>query len=433
MIRIISIFIVLCFLSCKRNENINEHINYKSKPLDVCDFGQGKYNAIKRLSPNEIQISFRNSSRQPKGLRDTDRDGIKDVNDNCTAIFNPDQLDSDLDGLGDACDNIDDDIDRDGIFNSIDNCPKVYNPLQEDIDGDGIGDVCDVAPVTDTDKDGIVDALDNCVNTPNANQLDTDKDGVGDACDTVFVDTDKDGIQDLKDNCVNVFNPDQADDDKDGIGNACDAPNNPNIFPYVVFVDFDGYTLTRGYWKLYADTLPFYFAPSGLNQTEIDNVMIGVYNDYKSFPITFTTDSTVYLKADPFKRIRVIVTETDFYCQSCGGVAYNGSIKWGGNDNDDNYAPAFVFSKKLSYRQKIITDVIKHETGHTLTLRHQAKWDTSTDTCRFLSEYFNGDPSPYSPIMGYPYSKPSIWWIGLTPGSCKSIQNDSLKILEYIK
>ena len=35
------------------------------------------------------------------------------------------------------------DFDGDGIINSEDNCVGVSNPDQEDSDGDGIGDVCD--------------------------------------------------------------------------------------------------------------------------------------------------------------------------------------------------------------------------------------------------------------------------------------------------
>jgi hypothetical protein len=48
-----------------------------------------------------------------------------------------------------------------------------------DTDGDGIGDACD----TDDDNDGVADAADNCVLVPNPEQLDTDGDGQGDACD----------------------------------------------------------------------------------------------------------------------------------------------------------------------------------------------------------------------------------------------------------
>lgn len=38
------------------------------------------------------------------------------------------------------------DDDNDGIENSIDNCPQTANPDQKDTDGDGVGDVCDATP-----------------------------------------------------------------------------------------------------------------------------------------------------------------------------------------------------------------------------------------------------------------------------------------------
>ncbi|WP_223032557.1 choice-of-anchor B family protein [Hanstruepera marina] len=74
------------------------------------------------------------------------------------------------------------DTDNDGVPDGIDNCPSISNPNQEDSDSDGIGDICDPTNDTDSDNDGVPNDVDNCPNTPNPDQLDSDNDGIGDAC-----------------------------------------------------------------------------------------------------------------------------------------------------------------------------------------------------------------------------------------------------------
>jgi len=112
---------------------------------------------------------------------DADSDGVGDEFDNCPAIPNQDQSDSDDDGIGDVCEP---DTDSDGIIDDDDNCPAVPNPDQADANSNGVGDVCE-DPETDTDGDGVPDITDNCPSVSNANQTDLDNDGIGDACDPV--------------------------------------------------------------------------------------------------------------------------------------------------------------------------------------------------------------------------------------------------------
>lgn len=112
---------------------------------------------------------------------DTDEDGIGDLCDNCINEINQDQLDTDLDGIGDLCDTDDDNdgqSDEDEIACGSD--PKDETSLSPDIDDDGILDCFDL----DNDNDGIEDSTD-----PNPSVFD-------DLLVSQFVSDNNDGVND---------------------------------------------------------------------------------------------------------------------------------------------------------------------------------------------------------------------------------------------
>src|SRR5437867_2324189 len=102
----------------------------------------GGWTTLHRLGsgPQPITIA-RDLCVGPPG--DCDGDGAADATDNCPGVANADQAD------GDVCDPCTD-TDGDGFGNPgfpantcpVDNCPFTRNPDQRDSDGDGIGDAC---------------------------------------------------------------------------------------------------------------------------------------------------------------------------------------------------------------------------------------------------------------------------------------------------
>ena len=158
--------------------------------------------------------------------QDIDKDGVLNAIDNCPTLYNPSQL---VDNVGDTrghvcINNLD--VDGDLIGEASDNCPNftgtlengvphpaftaTYNPDQVDTDGDGVGDKCDSE---DFDKDGVINSVDNCATVYNPAdpvfqiQTDSDLDGLGD---------DRTGI-DTTPGVAGYCDPDSADDNNNGV------------------------------------------------------------------------------------------------------------------------------------------------------------------------------------------------------------------------
>ncbi|HPD32209.1 MAG TPA: thrombospondin type 3 repeat-containing protein, partial [Phycisphaerae bacterium] len=233
----------------------NVTINSFSSTGNICAANISGLSSESQLPPN-IDIGPDGGGWKVCGQDlECDTDGVPDGADNCKCANNPDQTDTDGDGVGDVCDTCTD-TDGDGKGNPgfpantcpADNCPDVSNPGQQDTDGDQVGDACDNCPTisnttqVNSDHDALGDSCDNCPTVYNPDQTDTDGDDLGNACDpdddgddiadaidncplisnSTQTDTDGDGVGDACDNCLNVLNPDQRDTDRDGIGDVCE-------------------------------------------------------------------------------------------------------------------------------------------------------------------------------------------------------------------
>jgi subtilisin family serine protease len=198
--------------------------------------------ADKPLGLDDLSVSDgRANANEALVSSDYDGDGVKDWQDNCPGIANPNQ--------GDECSPAAD-ADGDSVPVPTDLCPYENAAYAADgcpsadptADGDYWPDAVDACPAAagsvrgcpDADGDGVADAGDNCPTAPNEDQTDGDGDRRGDSCDG---DRDGDTVPNAQDQCpldagsgANGCDPlppiAPADSDRDGVADATDAcPN----------------------------------------------------------------------------------------------------------------------------------------------------------------------------------------------------------------
>ncbi|RYF88968.1 MAG: T9SS type A sorting domain-containing protein [Chitinophagaceae bacterium] len=188
-----------------------------------------------------------------------------------------------------------------------------------------------------------------------------------------------------------------------------------------LYLDFDGHNVQVASWN---NGNAFYCQPAAVTNTQVEEIFHRVAEDFRPFDINITTDSSKFIAAPLDRRMRIVVTpSSSWYPGNVGGVSYVGSFTWGNN------TPGFVFSDKLGNNAKYLAECITHESGHTVGLSHQSKYDQS---CNMLEQYHVGSGSgetSWAPVMGNSYYRNMTGWNdGPTPFGCANTQ-DNLTII----
>lgn len=184
--------------------------------------------------------------------------------------------------------------------------------------------------------------------------------------------------------------------------------------PNVVFVDFDGATISGTAWNdsvSVIEALPYNVEGdagtfSDLERTRIVDIWHRIAEDLAPYDIDVTTEEPAV-----FDRYtgHILVTHsidangTPVACTSCGGVAYVNVF--GISNYHTYYSPALVFFDKLGGGgETYVAEASSHEFGHNLGLSHDG---SSTTT------YYGGHGSglvSWAPIMGNSYNNNVTQW-----------------------
>ncbi|HEU4403032.1 MAG TPA: thrombospondin type 3 repeat-containing protein, partial [Candidatus Polarisedimenticolia bacterium] len=232
--------------------------------LDDIDF-DGTVNSLDNCPDVYNFTQYVNGPQSTKGaacdfVTDRDGDGKNDRNDNCVRTYNPDQLDSDGDKIGDACDGdcagvLVQDLPataaepKPGVCTRLnttqcatdDDCPLSGSCLEDPAAACTVSaphctciftGVCQVDPTKSCAKDADCGATGPCINIGRdtcARRGITNKGN----CTLIDDDIDVDTVPDALDNCPTMYNSPiipgtfrQADKDNDGRGDICD-PGDP--------------------------------------------------------------------------------------------------------------------------------------------------------------------------------------------------------------
>lgn len=181
----------------------------------------------------------------------------------------------------------------------------------------------------------------------------------------------------------------------------------------VLVLDFDGHDYRGTAWhkrgSSYANPYTKDADSATFSEAEravIHSVWQRVAEDYAPFDVDVTTADP---GIDAIRRTdandqqfgtRVVVTPTQTYSCSCGGVAYVGTYDITPGTTHDYYQPAWVFTNGVGTDAKNIAEAASHEAGHNLGLSHDGTASTG---------YYTGH-GDWAPIMGVGYYEAISQW-----------------------
>ncbi len=198
--------------------------------------------------------------------------------------------------------------------------------------------------------------------------------------------------------------------------------------PRKIVLDFDGHVTTGTSWNnstrqtITSDEWDLDGTPgivTDAEQQRIREIWASLSEDFAGFDVDVTTiDPGVEglrktASNDAAYGARVVISPSNWYSTSAGGVAYVGSFSWGSD------TPAFVFTQQLGTSSyKSIAEAAAHEIGHTVGLSHDGS---------ATSSYYSGHGT-WAPIMGVGYYRATTQWSrGEYPGATNT--EDDLTVM----
>lgn len=207
-------------------------------------------------------------------------------------------------------------------------------------------------------------------------------------------------------------------------------PGSPNV----VYIDFDGATITGTAWNgthTQLDALAYNVEGdrssfSAMERTRIIDIWHRVAEDLAPYDIDVTTERPAVFNSTTGT---ILVTHSidangnTINCASCGGVAYVNVF--GRSNYHTYYSPALVFYDKLGGGgETYVAEASSHEFGHNLGLSH----DGTTTGATYYGGHGSGLVS-WAPIMGNSYNNNVTEWSRGEYDNANQTQDD-LAIIE---